>query len=458
MRFLFIFLLSAGLILTGCSSPEPKAVNKAEGSELKQKEGKKEEKKEQWWKKKPEYYEIDEPRELTNVEGLLLRKEGDFIGKNYHFSTVKEKLDELPKGLTTGELSEAILHLIQEDYHQELETFLHFDPTVRVDVDSPDETIKEPEAEAAASHFAILLDASGSMNAKNKSGTRMDEAKAAIESFMGYLPENSTVSLRVYGHKGSGSDADKKLSCGATETIYQGEASAEKMKGALSKVKPAGWTPIGKALADVKADIPNDASSAIVYVVSDGIETCDGDPVAEAKKLSSEGIQPIINIIGFQVDNEAQQLLKKVAEAGNGEFTYAGSKQELDKYWRGEYDRLQEAWEEWKREGMRLAEEKKRELMGKAEETGRLIMDKAETEFSHAEEIIDYLREKEIAENGNQLWSEFYGRKNKIWSYGYSTKNKNWSEAYGSGNKVWSEFYGQGNKKWIEYYNKKNQH
>ena len=59
----------------------------------------------------------------------------------------------------------------------------------------------------------------------------------------------------------------------------------------------------------------------IIYVVSDGIETCGGDPVKAAQAAAISGYRAIVNIIGFDVDNAGQRALKKVAKAGGGKYT-----------------------------------------------------------------------------------------------------------------------------------------
>lgn len=452
MRFrCVICFLILSLILSSCSglvpsSNEPAKVQKQQRVDPLTGE---------WWKKDPEYYEIkNPPQPLNEIEKKLLRKEGPFSGDQYNFELVKKKLDEIPQNATTKEIEEAILHLIHENYYQDIKSFVELNPNVSVNVKRPDEKIDVPAA--TKTHFSILLDASGSMNAKNQTGTRMEEAKTAIQDFIKKLPGNSSVSLRVYGHIGTGSNKDKAKSCSATETIYKGAPDVQKVNQALSRISPSGWTPIGKALAETKNDIPQDANSAIVYVVSDGIETCNGDPVNEAKKLSQLGIKPIINIIGFQVDNKAQQLLKQVAAAGNGEFTYAGSKQELDKYLAGEYTRLQKAWDQWQRKGKKLAEQQEKTLKNKIEQLGASIKEKSKLEFDRANELINYLKENRGMEQAGGVWYTLKSRSNTIWYYGHNKKNEKWWKAHNSGNKTWWDFHNEGNKKWWEYHDKKN--
>lgn len=64
-------------------------------------------------------------------------------------------------------------------------------------------------------------------------------------------------------------------------------------------------------------------------MVSDGIETCDGDPVEAAKKVKEDNTDVQVNIIGFDVDSKADDQLKNVARAGGGEYTSVKTKQEL---------------------------------------------------------------------------------------------------------------------------------
>ncbi|MFD1706072.1 VWA domain-containing protein [Siminovitchia sediminis] len=450
-------LFICSFLAAGCGKAEDvqkeKAKSQEEGANAKQ-EG---ETKEAWWERDPEFYEPqDLPRDLTENEQYLMRMPGEFSGDQYDGQAAVQKLKDLPTDLTAEQYAEAILKLTAEDYHEEVQKLIKFDPAVEASGERPDEEIEEPAMGGV--HYAILLDASGSMNAQNKSGTRMEEAKSAIMSFIDVLPKESTVSLRVYGHEGTGSDEDQARSCISTETIYNGGKEPDDIQSALKEVKPAGWTPIGKAIAETRNDIPEDAGSAVIYVVSDGIETCDGDPVKEAKELAAEGVKPIINIIGFQIDNEAQKMLQEVAKAGNGEFTLANSRQDVEKYWQEEYQRLMDAWEEWKNESLKEVHNQQQELLKEAQDLGQSIMDKSQTEFQRAEDLQQALSQEGIQDEydlTNKVWSILYDRQQKIWRYGYDTGNEKWREAYDGGNKVWREIYDEGNHKWQEYYHKK---
>lgn len=320
MIFLTLTTLSACSENTS-SEKEPEHAEKEETKETRQ----------EYQEKKVSYYKLENPaRGLTAIEKELLRKPGKFSGDNYDEEKVNEELDKLPNDLTSQQYLDEMLYLLAEDFHKEVENYVNFDTTVDVDIAGPDETVNTPGLKQT--HFAILIDASGSMKANVGGKAKMETAKEAVQEFAGNIPSNATISLRVYGHKGTGSDADKVLSCGSTENVYSGNYTQQEFGNALNTVQPAGWTPISLALDEVKNDIPEGTEDVVVYVVSDGIETCDGNPVQSAKNLSDANIKTVVNIIGFDIDNEGQQLLKEVATAGNGEFISVHSEQQLKEY------------------------------------------------------------------------------------------------------------------------------
>ena len=179
----------------------------------------------------------------------------------------------------------------------------------------------------------------------------MDLAKEAIRQFVAELPEEANVSLRVYGHTGSNSKKDKSVSCKGNEIVYpMGPYEAASFQQSLNKIKPTGWTPLAAAIASAKKDLEQTKGEGvrnIVYVVSDGEETCGGDPAQAAKGLHNSDIRPLVNIIGFDVDDVGQRQLKKVAEAAGGHYKSINSKNDLQKYLEAERERLNLEWSRW---------------------------------------------------------------------------------------------------------------
>jgi hypothetical protein len=71
-------------------------------------------------------------------------------------------------------------------------------------------------------------------------------------------------------------------------------------------------------------------SDRAVVLVTDGIESCGGDPVQAARNLSMQGIA--VHVIGFGLGNAADEdaaSLRAVANASGGRYVVAGSAEEL---------------------------------------------------------------------------------------------------------------------------------
>ncbi|KYD09980.1 vWA domain-containing protein [Heyndrickxia sporothermodurans] len=456
-KLLYVFLFLS-LILAACSKDTSQPANvekdKKQSTEVKKEEEKSES---EYTAKEVKYYDIEMPkRDLSDIEKELLRYPGKYSGDQYDEEKVKEALDQLPDDLTKEQYMEELKFLLSEDYHKEMETLLNFDSTVNISVDRPDESVEIPGMKTA--HYAILIDASGSMKASVGGKSRMEAAKEAVLEFAEQIPENATISMRVYGHKGTGSDSDKKMSCSSSENFYNGRFDKSKFNQSLKKVKPAGWTPIGLALNKVKEDIPKNTDEVVVYVVSDGIETCGGNPVKAAKELVSADIKTVVNIIGFDVDNKGQKLLKNVATAGNGEFTYVNSERDLKKYLRAQYEEIQKAWIEWKEEGKRKSIDLKEEKKTLAINTKESMKEKSIREKERMKQAGEYLKTRfeDYSHPARQLFSKIVSYGDSKWKYAVDTGNLMWREVVDNGNDEWRKFVDEGNKKIKETIDKKN--
>ena len=203
------------------------------------------------------------------------------------------------------------------------------------------QTLPEECAEAAMTsgspehlNVELVLDASGSMAGQVGGVSKMEAAREALVAFVGTIPAGASVALRVYGHVGSNDEADKARSCAGTELLQAfGPLDEAAFEQAVASFEPTGWTPLAASLDAAGQDFAQteqaEASENVVYLVSDGIETCDGDPVAAARRLHEQDVRAVVNVIGFDVDAEAARQLKAVAEAGGGTYIQADTQQEL---------------------------------------------------------------------------------------------------------------------------------
>ena len=155
----------------------------------------------------------------------------------------------------------------------------------------------------------IILDASGSMLNKIAGQRRIDIAKhTLIDLINNVIPADTPFAFRVFGHK----EADvcrSDLEIGLSPLNPAGATLAVTGLNAMNNAK----TPIGEALAKVSSDMAGITGKRIVILLTDGEETCGGDPAAAIKALRAANTDVRVNIIGFAIDDEA---LRQTFESG----------------------------------------------------------------------------------------------------------------------------------------------
>ncbi len=359
-------LIFLSLAVAGCSSDEPeKAVKKSE--ENIQEVSREVETEETETSTEPAIVNFDEffkdvPEVPETIEDFINQAPGKYVylqdGWREEAKKDIENMPPLPKEPTDEQYQQYfnyVYSMVAEDFPnpEDLVKKLEFSMFGNPDIEDPRYQFKDHY------NIEIILDSSGSMAELVNGTTRMELAKNAIKEFIASAPEEANVSLRVYGHKGSGSDTDKEMSCKAIDQVYGfGPYKEESFQQALDQFKPSGWTPIAQALQQsMKEFEPYDSTNHtnLIYLVSDGIETCDGNPIAVAKSFSDSNISPIINVIGFNADSEAQQQLKAVAESADGMYTNVSDGDQLKE----EFEQAQkvlEEWEKWKKDALKNAD------------------------------------------------------------------------------------------------------
>ncbi|WP_240050936.1 VWA domain-containing protein [Metabacillus litoralis] len=393
-----LILLSVLIVLGGCGSNETS--KESEQSEQVKKEEVETEKKDE----ESSDDDTEQEQEVsTTLEEIIEEKSGKYAGNAYNEAIVHRDLDENSfQDKDSFQVYNYLLSLMSESetYKEFYEDLQNFNDSIETSISSTPEGMKLEDGQTinGTSNIAILLDASGSMAQKIGGKTKMELAKQAVNEFVASMPEGSNISLRVYGHKGSNSDKDKKASCSSTELVYELNSYDEStFKESLNSFKPTGWTPIANAINETKKDfeqVTNEAQN-IIYVVSDGVETCDGDPVKAAKELHDSNIKAVVNIMGFDVDQDGQKQLLQVAEAGGGKFETVDSADDFKKVWERERVRLYNEWSSWSAENYNdiAAEQSKKinELYGSKSDFSNLTYD----EKNHLNEAVYYLKDKE---------------------------------------------------------------
>lgn len=173
---------------------------------------------------------------------------------------------------------------------------------------------------AQTARIEIILDVSGSMRSSLGSQLKIDAAKNAIRETVSGLQEGNVVALRYYGHRVPQERKDE--SCKDTELVVQFQPiDKRRFLAALDKAVPRGQTPIAYSLQQGAEDFgaPSDEDRALI-LVSDGQETCGGDPLATVRDLAAKGFKIKVHTIGFDVDAAARAQLEAISGATGGEY------------------------------------------------------------------------------------------------------------------------------------------
>lgn len=177
----------------------------------------------------------------------------------------------------------------------------------------------------AAPAVELILDTSGSMLETLEGQRRIDIARTVLSQLVAEtIPPGTPLALRVFGDTPESCETTlaaplQPLDPGAIAGLIDG-------LGAIDGVK----TPIGASLEAVAGDLQGVTGPKIVVLVTDGEETCGGDPAAAIRALAAQGIDARINIVGFAVDDEALKAqFREWAHLGNGQYFDAAGSAEL---------------------------------------------------------------------------------------------------------------------------------
>ena len=173
----------------------------------------------------------------------------------------------------------------------------------------------------------IVVDASRSMWGRMDGEPKMVVAKEILEDVSYWYPEDLELALRAYGSTSPSDAAD----CGdSTLLVPFGEENREWIRNAIAGLKPLGQTPIAYALNQAAGDFGALQDDRALILLTDGIESCGGDPVQAARELREQGIT--VHLIGFGLGNANDAdaaSLQAVADASGGRYVTAGSAEEL---------------------------------------------------------------------------------------------------------------------------------
>lgn len=176
------------------------------------------------------------------------------------------------------------------------------------------------EAGSDVTDFVLILDCSGSMNDQLKDGgSKWEAARRAALELVASIPAGRRFSLIVYG-------TDLARKCHSVDVVRPLTSLAEGDKSQLThyigQLKAIGHTPIAHSLERAGMQLDSASGMSSIILITDGMESCHGDPAAVAGQLAARlpNLRGGINVIGFCLGDDESRQVARIAEAGHGEF------------------------------------------------------------------------------------------------------------------------------------------
>ncbi len=178
-------------------------------------------------------------------------------------------------------------------------------------------------SEGEPTRLLLILDASGSMWGQIEGENKIVIARRVLGELINGLPAETEVGLIAYGHR-------RKGDCEDIETIAPlGPLDKASLVAKVNSLNPKGKTPITRSLNEAFELVKGAPGPVTVLLVSDGIETCGGDPCKAVHAAKAGGANFLLHVVGFDVEKEDVSQLECAAQAGGGLYLGARNAGEL---------------------------------------------------------------------------------------------------------------------------------
>lgn len=178
-------------------------------------------------------------------------------------------------------------------------------------------------AASAADRTIVILDASGSMWGQVDGKPKLMIARETLHAVLPTLPADAEIGLMAYGHRDKGSCEDIQL------IVPPAPGTANAITTAADNLKFLGKTPLTAAVKQAAEDLKYTEDKATVVLITDGLETCGGDPCALGKELEASGIDFKVDVVGFGLTAEEGRQVACLAEDTGGKYIQANDEEGL---------------------------------------------------------------------------------------------------------------------------------
>lgn len=172
-------------------------------------------------------------------------------------------------------------------------------------------------------NILFIFDASGSMLGKLEKSTKIQVAKETMDQLTQKISGEANVGLVVYGHR-SASD------CNDIETMMPiARMDKTQFTAKVKALNPKGKTPIAKSINQALALVRGINDPVTIILVSDGLETCEGNACETVKNARAAGVKITMHVVGFGISEKDLSPLECIAQAGGGQYFPANNAEEL---------------------------------------------------------------------------------------------------------------------------------
>lgn len=166
----------------------------------------------------------------------------------------------------------------------------------------------------APSPILFIYDASGSMWGQLEGKTKKEIASDVLSTSINNLPDNQRIGLVAYGHR-------KKGDCEDVEFLVDlNNESKAKLNSVVKGINPLGRTPLAYSATLAINSLKSSGTKATIILITDGIESCDGNICNVVTSAKAEGIDFKLHIVGFGLKEGETEQLECAAMAGNGKY------------------------------------------------------------------------------------------------------------------------------------------
>ncbi len=161
--------------------------------------------------------------------------------------------------------------------------------------------VSREEKAPCSSDAMIVFDASGSMSASDfpeGAPNRIDRVRNALAEFLPRVSATRNLGLLIYG-PGNHDDDCQNISLRFAPMANAGK----RIQSEVERIIPDGRTPLTasiRAAADALGD-PNKPGT--VVLLTDGEETCGGNPCNLARELAAQRPNTVVHVIGYKLQS-----------------------------------------------------------------------------------------------------------------------------------------------------------